>query len=348
MVIAACALGVVAAACSSGGGTEDAQSKPRAGASTSAPKTSTTTTTPVEERSVTSLVLDPNHAYGDEYADGILPVGDGKFVLDAPRQGSIFLCNQGGGGGGASARGPWFVNGDTEYDLNKKVSVEGDVSWNGTYSESIDGATRVIVTNDVPHDHTTGVFPVSSSDPAYQYDRNPNHIAEQQLTYRITADPKLLGTPSCMRGESGVMTTGVALFNGFDAGNRDAGAWEVQDGCDGHPERTSKYHYHTLSSCIGDVGVAHVIGWALDGFPITGPKVGDGNILTTKRPRRVPRHHEHDHPRWQAGEDLPLRDDAGLPVLGELLPGHPERCTGHARRPVEGPNLRRRTGHVPA
>jgi len=220
--------------------------------------------------------------YGDEYADGILPVGDGKFVLDAPRQGSIYLCNQGGGGGGASARGPWFVNDNTEYDVNKKVAVQGEVTWNGTYTETIDGATRVIVTNDVPKDHTTGVFPVSSSDPAYQYDRNPNHIAEQQLTYRVTADPTLLGTPSCMGGESGVMTTGVALFNGFDAGNRDAGAWEVQDGCSGHPEMTSKYHYHTLSSCIHDVSVSHVIGWALDGFPITGPKVADGNILTTK------------------------------------------------------------------
>ncbi|MFI5046747.1 MAG: YHYH protein [Acidimicrobiia bacterium] len=278
VVPVAVALVVAAAACSSGGG-DRAQSTPR---STTTTTPSTTTTAPVQQRSVTSLVLDPNHAYGDIYADGILPVGDGKLVLDAPRQGYIYLCNQGGGGGGASSRGPWFVNNDTEYDLKLKTHVEGQVKWNGTYTETIDGTTRVIVTNDVPHDQTTGVFPVSPSDPAYQYDRNPNHIAEQQLTYRITADPQLLGTPSCMRGESGVMTTGVALFNGFDAGNRDAGAWEVQDGCDGHPERTSKYHYHTLSTCIDDIDVTHIIGWALDGFPITGPKVGAGNVLTTK------------------------------------------------------------------
>src|SRR5262249_29387695 len=37
----------------------------------------------------------------------------------------------------------------------------------------------------------------------------------------------------------------------------------------------------TLSSCIQDTSVNTVIGFALDGFPITGPKVGDGNILTT-------------------------------------------------------------------
>jgi hypothetical protein len=77
------------------------------------------------------------------------------------------------------------------------------------------------------------------------------------------------------------MEAGVALFDAFDAGGRDAGAWEVQDGCAGHPQMSSEYHYHTLSSCIGDTSVSTVIGWALDGFPITGPKVGDHNVLTT-------------------------------------------------------------------
>jgi len=77
------------------------------------------------------------------------------------------------------------------------------------------------------------------------------------------------------------MTTGVALFDAFDAGGRDAGAWEVQDGCAGHPQISSEYHYHTLSSCIQDTSVITVIGWALDGFPITGPKVGTNNLLTT-------------------------------------------------------------------
>ena len=33
-----------------------------------------------------------------------------------------------------------------------------------------------------------------------------------------------------------MMITGVALFDAFDAGGRDAGAWEVQDGCNGHPQ----------------------------------------------------------------------------------------------------------------
>jgi YHYH protein len=254
-------------------------------ASTASTSSSTTTTTTAKTSTstwpTTDLVLDTSADYGDKYADGILPVGDGKLVLDGPEQGSVFLCNEGGEGGGATARGPWFVNDDTEYDLSLKIHVEGDIDWNGEYSSTIDGDERLISTNAVPDDHPTGQFPVATDDPAYQYDHNPNTITEQTLDYRVSALPTLLDEPHCMGGEAGVMTTGVALFNAFDAGNRDAGAWEIQDGCDGHPEVTGEYHYHTLSTCIDDVGATTLIGWALDGFPITGPRVGDGNILTT-------------------------------------------------------------------
>jgi hypothetical protein len=97
----------------------------------------------------------------------------------------------------------------------------------------------------------------------------------------VPASPTINAPASCVGGEAGVMLTGVALFNAFDAGGRDAGAWEVQDGCDGHPQMSSEYHYHTLSRCIQDTSVSTVIGFALDGFPITGPKVGPNNILTT-------------------------------------------------------------------
>ncbi|MEZ5133519.1 MAG: hypothetical protein R2699_00270 [Acidimicrobiales bacterium] len=69
-------------------------------------------------------------------------------------------------------------------------------------------------------------------DPAYEYDRNPNHIEEQDLTYDLAADPVLLDEPACMGGESGVMTAGVALFNASAQPRRGG---EVQDSCDGHP-----------------------------------------------------------------------------------------------------------------
>ncbi len=243
---------------------------------------SSSTTAPSTGANTTDHVLDVGNQYGDRYADGILPVGDGHYSLTKPAVGTVFLCHSGDpNGGGAGTRGPWFSADGTTYDINQKAHVQGDVHWDGVYSVHVDGDVRTVTTNDLPEDHTTGVFPVSPTDPAYQYDRNPNHVQGQTLTYRLDAHPEVRTAPTCMGGESGVMNTGVALFDGFDAGLRDAGAWEVQDDCSGHPQQDGEYHYHTLSSCITDVSVTDVIGWALDGFPITGPTLAPGNVLTT-------------------------------------------------------------------
>lgn len=231
------------------------------------------------------LQLDASKNYGNKYAGGLLPVGDGKYVTDAAKQGYIYVCSQyaqvmkNTPQGGAGKRGPWFVNSNAQYDLSKKARVQGSVIWTPIFSNIESGTTRTITTNDLPN-HTTGTFPIAPKDPAYAYDRNPNSIKSQSLTYSLSDKPTY-GNPSCVGGEVGVMLTGVALFNGFDAAGRDAGAWEVQDGCDGHPQSSGEYHYHTLSSCIKDISVSTVIGYALDGFPITGPQVGANNILTT-------------------------------------------------------------------
>jgi hypothetical protein len=243
---------------------------------------------PPSHASSATSVSEPLHlvttkAYGNKYAGGILPVGDSKYVTDAAKQGYVYACsgyanNLKSSPGGAGQRGPWFV-GTSQYDLNKKVKVRGNVTLQALFTNTVTGTTRTITTNDLPN-HITGVFPISPSDPAYAYDRNPNSIKGQAFTYSLSSEPSF-GGPSCMGGQAGVMLTGVALFNGFDAGGRDAGAWEVQDSCDGHPEKEGTYHYHTLSSCIKDVSVKTVIGFALDGFPITGPQVGTNNILSS-------------------------------------------------------------------
>jgi YHYH protein len=256
----------------------------------SKPSQKAATTTSVAPKTVATTVnvqgvqLDVKKNYGNKYASGILPVGDTKYVTDTAKQGYVYACssyahNLQTSSGGASQRGPWFSSDGTAYDLNKKTHVGGSVSWQPSFSDSVQGTTRVISSNDLPN-HPTGVFPIAPTDPAYAYDRNPNSIKAQTLSYSLSASPTY-GSPQCMGGQAGIMLTGVALFNGFDAGGRDAGAWEVQDGCSGHPEKTGTYHYHTLSSCIKDTSVKTVIGFALDGFPITGPKVADGNILTT-------------------------------------------------------------------
>jgi hypothetical protein len=245
--------------------------------------TQTNQSQPKTTKTASGLQLDPSKNYGNRYSNGILPVGDNMYVSDGARQGFVYACsgyanNMKNAQGGAARRGPWFV-GAKQYDLNKKIHVQGSVAWQASFSNKVSGGTRTIITNDLP-DHKTGTFPISASDPAYAYDRNPNAIKGQTFTYSLSASPSY-GAPNCIGGQVGIMLTGVALFSGFDAAGRDAGAWEIQDSCSGHPQKDGIYHYHTLSSCITNADVKTVIGFALDGFPITGPKISANNILTS-------------------------------------------------------------------
>ena len=212
-----------------------------------------------------------------------LPVGDEKYGKSAKR-GWVYTCQQSFFGGGAQGEGPW-MNGDGTWDLTKKISVRGSVDWNSVFSTRTSGSTRTLSGNGLPS-HTTGEFPVASDDPAYRYDRNPNSISSQTLRVELPRSPKRAGSPSCVGGQVGVMKSGVPLFSAFDAMGRDAAAHEVQDSCEGHPERTGSYHYHSLSSCIKDTrsskrSHSSLIGWALDGFGIYGQYGQRGKRLST-------------------------------------------------------------------
>lgn len=209
-----------------------------------------------------------------------LPLGDNKYSTTGAKKGYIYLCRVMNGGGGAQASGNWITG--TTWNYDTKPHVQGSVSWpNATFSDKVLGNNRVLTGNGLPVGMTTGIFPISTSDPASQYDRNPNSIKQQTLSLTLPVNPTVASTPNCMGGEVGVMTNGVPLFNGFDAEDRDAAAHEIQDSCDGHPEVTSEYHYHSLSSCFKDIKESTVLGFALDGFPITGPVQADGSYLTT-------------------------------------------------------------------
>ncbi|SMF00227.1 YHYH protein [Tistlia consotensis] len=204
------------------------------------------------------------------------PLGDGR-ISPEPRTGYLFSCLQrfDPNAGGARRSGPWIV-GD-RYDPERKPTVEGEVAWpNARIEISLEGDERVVRANDLPS-HPTGRFPIASSDPAWRYDRNPNRIREQQVLLRLPAQPQLAAAPSCLPMQMiGFALTGVAIFNALDGGGRDAPAHEILDACGGHPERDGTYHYHDLSPCMGDghdaEGHSLLLGYALDGFGIYGPK----------------------------------------------------------------------------
>jgi hypothetical protein len=209
-----------------------------------------------------------------------LPIGDGR-VSSYPQAGYVWACATAFGGGGAFRDGPWIEPGGS-FDLTAKPAVAGDVAWPSEFAASIDGPARDISGDGLP-DHATGVFPIQQTDPAYQYDRNPNPIVAQRVAFQLPATPAPAAQASCLpQGPIGIMLTGSYIFNALDAGGRDALAHEIQDHCDGHAAPGGLYHYHSLTPCIDDPGEGHsaLIGYALDGFGIFGPRGEDGQPLT--------------------------------------------------------------------
>jgi hypothetical protein len=213
-----------------------------------------------------------------------LPLGDGRVTASGARRGYVFVCQRSTAPGGASVDGPWIHG--TTFDLSAKATVEGAVSWPGSrFSIRRTGSKLVVTGNDLPIFGVTGTFPISPSSTAYRYDRNPNSIRAQSISYSLPGRPAVAAKAGCLTGgQIGVATNGVAIFDGLDAGDRDAVAHEVQDRCGGHPQQQGAYHYHAIPACLtkGDSPHAHskLVGYAFDGFPIYGPRGDGGRPLT--------------------------------------------------------------------
>lgn len=212
-----------------------------------------------------------------------IPLGDGH-VASQPQTNYIYSCSTSFRGGGAQHAGPWINQAAGTWDSTAKVAVQGSVSWpTAQHTMVVSGANRIITTNDLPLGDATGIFPIARTDPAYQYDRNPNSIVAQSLSYQLPVTPAVAATPSCLSlGAIGVMTNGVLLFDGLDDGGRDAVAHETQDSCDGHPDGQQRYHYHSVPSCLTAkaTGSSTLVGYAMDGFGIYVERDSKGNLPT--------------------------------------------------------------------
>lgn len=205
-----------------------------------------------------------------------LPLGDGH-ITDHPTVGNVYPCRAMFRTGGARHEGSWF-HGDTWNPL-EKPHVQGSVMWpEASFSLTPKGSDLFFKGNGLPIKEPTGIFPIARTDPAYQYDTNPNHIAAQSLAFEIPAHPVIAKKPSCLpMGMIGFTVSGVAFYSALDDAGRDAAAHEIQDKCDGHPQANSQYHYHNASPCIPGVESDKLVGWALDGFPIFGLEDANGN-----------------------------------------------------------------------
>jgi hypothetical protein len=186
--------------------------------------------------------------------------------------------------GGAQVEGPWIDQATGTWNSVTKLHVEGSVTWpSASYSVTVTDGHRIIKTADLPIDHPTGTFPISPTDPAYAFDRNPNRIVPQSIDWTLPANPVAARTPSCLNGGPiGVLDDGVLLFDALDGEGRDAGAHEVLDACGEHPQQQGVLHHHFVPSCILDqaTGPSTLVGYATDGYGIYVERSADGALLT--------------------------------------------------------------------
>ena len=246
---------------------------------TSTINTSTNTTTAPQVD--TSATAQPQSLRGTALTPSAIPLGDDKYTTSGPKKGYVYVCHVAQGGQGAQGSASW-IHGST-WDPSAKVAVSGSVSWpNAAYTMTISGNMRHISANGLPTDHPTGTFPIARSDPAHQFDGNPNSIKAQTYSYSLPVSPMMLATPDCIFGQVGIMQDGVPLFDGFDAEYRDAVAHETQDTWEGHPDEAGVYHYHGFESrSMLSTPLSTVVGFAFDGYPITGPALPDGSQLSS-------------------------------------------------------------------
>lgn len=212
-----------------------------------------------------------------------LVAGDGRVTTQAPKRGYIYVCTTAPFARAPRGREdtPW-VRSDGTFDAAAKPTVEGAVRWPSQLAIKVDGDKRLIVANALPSS-PTGVFPIARDSAAFQYDRNPNGIQPQSVHWTLPRVPSVAEPPNCLPpgGPIGVFLDGSYLFNALDAAGRDGVAHEVQDACGGHPARRGDYHHHMGDLCmdLGDPqGTSPIVGYALDGFAITGP-YRDGRVM---------------------------------------------------------------------
>ena len=178
--------------------------------------------------------------------------------------------------------------------------------WGSNVSLSFSGTSVTISSNGIP-DHArpaeyavpsgggaTGGVPTAATATA-----QADPTQAQQIHLTITTSPAAAATATAAHGGLiGIMVSGAVLFDPYEGdghtvavaanftvtdsqGNRVA----FIDSCNGHPGPGGIYHYHGLPTCItstvdGASGPSHLIGVALDGYPIYGDRDIHGAQIT--------------------------------------------------------------------
>lgn len=173
---------------------------------------------------------------------------------------------------------------ETDYDITSILSKFDNID---AVTYSVNGSTVTFTTTDLPN-HTSPYW--DTSHPLYEtysgtntsWNQNPNTIAEQNVTFTISLNPKEATTKSATSlGPIGISRNGVVFFNQYAGPNEQELTSEINsfDQYLGHPTGTDLYHYHIEPTYLtGEFGKDAFLGLLADGFPVYGPQENGATI----------------------------------------------------------------------
>ena len=178
--------------------------------------------------------------------------------------------------------------------------------WNSTVKLTYSKTSIVLQPTGIP-DHTRDAYYAVPNAGVVVPDATSATIVKDPTkaqTYKFTIPtiPKYSSkTTSAPLGSIGVMISGAVLYNPYEGDGKTvamANNFTITDSngitasfvdkCTGHPTpQQGAYHYHGLSKCVTakvdkTTKPSHIIGFALDGFPIYGDRDAKGKQLTAK------------------------------------------------------------------
>lgn len=183
-------------------------------------------------------------------------------------------------------------------------TVDG-VVWDGAdVTTSLSGNTFTLTSNSIPNHERDTYYAVpdqvvQSNETTFSVAKDPT--VEQEVTFAFPTSPQYTNTVTATPLASiGMMISGAVLYNPYEGDGttvamssnftitENGKTASFIDDCSGHATPQGNYHYHANSSCVtrqvDTTGAAsHVIGLALDGFPIYGAYDINGTEVTSDK-----------------------------------------------------------------
>ena len=191
----------------------------------------------------------------------------------------------------------------------KSVSTSSAIKaakWNPTVKLTYSKSSVLMQPNGIPNHARDTYYAVPNAGVVVPDASTANIIKDptkaQTYNFTIPTTPKYSAkVTNTSLGSIGVMISGAVLYNPFEGDGKtvamasnftitDANGITASfvDKCAGHPTPgQGAYHYHGLPNCVTAkvdkvAKPSHIIGFALDGFPIYGDRDSKGKLVTAK------------------------------------------------------------------